>query len=154
MELNKDIKNNIDRYKMYSIYFNSLYNRLNSAKNYYPNFQNWYYNKVVPDILNNKRDFIFENRNDKIVGLALIKYEEKKLCTLKVFDEYQNRGYGLKLFENSFDKLETNKPFLTVSEEKYLEFKKVFEYYGFELTSIQKDLYRSEKLEYFFNETK
>jgi hypothetical protein len=106
----------------------------------------------VPEILNDKRDFIFESRNDKIVGLSLIKYEEKKLCTLKVFEEYQNKGYGLKLFEKSFEALGTDKPFLTVSEEKYIEFKRVFKYYDFNLTDIKQGLYRNNKLEYFFNE--
>ena len=84
--------------------------------------------------------------------MSLVKYEEKKLCTLKVFDEFQNKGYGLKLFEKSFDALNTDKPFLTVSEEKYLEFEKIFKYFNFELTSVKKGLYRNNKLEYFFNE--
>ena len=134
------------------VFFNSVYIRLNSAEQLYPNFHNWYYSKVLPDILLNKREFIFEYRNDSIVGLSLVKYDEKKLCTLKIFEESQNRGFGLKLFEKSFEKLGTNKPFLTVSEEKYEEFKKLFNYYKFELTSVKSGLYRSGKLEYFFNE--
>jgi len=152
MQLTREIKSNINLLNIYNIYFNNIYSRLNSAEQYYPNFKSWYYCKVVPDILNHKRDFIFESRNDKIVGLSLIKYEEKKLCTLKVFEEYQNKGYGLKLFEKSFEVLDTNKPFLTVSEEKYIEFKKVFKYYGFKITNVRQSLYRDNKLEYFFNE--
>ncbi len=152
MQLAKEIKTYVGLLNIYNTYFNNIYSRLNSAEQYYPNFKNWYYDKVVPDILNNRRDFIFESRNDKIVGLSLIKYEEKKLCTLKVFEEYQNKGYGLKLFEKSFEALDTDKPFLTVSEEKYIEFKKVFEYYDFKITDVKQGLYRNDKLEYFFNE--
>jgi hypothetical protein len=146
MKLNYEINN------FYNIYLNEFYKKLSSAERYYPDFRNWYYKKVVPDILNNQRDFILEHRQDKIVGLSLVKYEEKKLCTLKVFDEYQNKGYGLKLFEKSFEALNTDKPFLTVSEEKYVEFEKIFKYFNFELTSVKNGLYRDNKLEYFFNE--
>jgi len=152
MQLTKEIKTYVGLLNIYNTYFNNIYSRLNSAEQYYPNFKSWYYDKVVPDILNNRRDFIFESRNDKIVGLSLIKYQEKKLCTLKVFEEYQNKGYGLKLFEKSFEALGTDKPFLTVSEEKYIEFKKVFEYYDFKITDVKQGLYRNNKLEYFFNE--
>lgn len=152
MRLIKETNTNLGLLNLYYTYFNNIYNRLDSAEQYYPDFQSWYYGKVVPDILKNKRDFIFESRNNKIVGLSLVKYKEKKLCTLKVFEEYQNKGYGLKLFEKSFEALDTSKPFLTVSEEKYIEFKKVFQYYNFKLTDIKQDLYRKNKLEYFFNE--
>lgn len=137
---------------MEQVFFNSVYTRLSSAEQLYPNFNSWYYSKVLPDILSNKREFIFEYRDNSMVGLSLVKYDEKKLCTLKIFEESQNRGFGLKLFEKSFEKLETDKPFLTVSEEKYEEFKKLFDYYKFELTSVKSGLYRSGKLEYFFNE--
>ncbi|MBL0686428.1 MAG: hypothetical protein JJV95_02360 [Sulfurospirillum sp.] len=152
MRLTNEIKTNTGLLEIYNTYFNNIYSRLDSAEQYYPDFKSWYYNKVVPDILNNKRDFLFESRNNKIVGLSLIKYEEKKLCTLKVFEEYQNKGYGLKLFEKSFEALDAEKPFLTVSEEKYSEFKKVFDYYDFKITDIKQGLYRDNKLEYFFNE--
>jgi ribosomal protein S18 acetylase RimI-like enzyme len=152
MKLNKNLSDREILLSIYQTYFDSVYNRLKNAKQFYPEFQDWYYSKVIPDILNNEREFIFENRDDKIVGLSLIKYEEKKLCTLKVFEEYQNNGFGLKLFEKSFEKLNTNKPFLTVSEENYNQFKKIFNYYNFELTSVKYGYYRSGKVEYFFNE--
>lgn len=152
MERNRESKNYMNMLNIYNMYFSSIYNRLSSAEQFYPYFKNWYFEKVVPDILNNKRDLLFENRNDRVVGLSLVKYEEKKLCTLKVFEEYQNKGFGLQLFEKSFEALDTSKPFLTVSEEKYLEFQKIFKYYGFELTSVKEGLYRDTKLEYFFNE--
>jgi len=153
MRHNKEVYNNhlID---IYGTYFNNIYSRLNSAEEYYPNFREWYYQKVLPDIISNNREFLFDIRDSRVVGLSLVKYEEKKLCTLKVFEQYQNRGYGLNLFEKSFEALGTNKPFLTVSEEKHIEFKKIFKYYGFELTSVKTGLYRDNKLEYFFNQKK
>ena len=152
--LNNDILKISIRYG----YFNSkqeyqkIYSCLEDAKKYYPNFEKWYNEKVIPDLINFKRELIIERRNKNIVGISIIKLEEKKLCTLKIIDTFQNRGLGLKLFEKSFEKLNTEKPFLTVSEEKLAEFKKIFNYYSFNLTSVHNSLYRDGKKEYFFNE--
>lgn len=131
-----------------------VYSELKSAELYYPNFKDWYYSKVVPDILLNNRSLLIEQRQKDIAGIAIIKntIQEKKLCTLKIIDHYQNRGIGLKLFEKTFEALETTKPLLTVSEEKMVEFQKIFKYYDFKLTSIKKDLYRTGKVEFIFNE--
>lgn len=136
-----------------STLYNEIFINLQSAETYYPGFTEWYYQKVLPDVICGEREIITEIRDSQIVGISIIKNNyEKKLSTLKVMDSYQNKGLGLKLFEKSFEKLETEKPFLTVSEEKLHEFKKVFNYYGFKLTSIHDDLYRKSKKEYFFNE--
>ncbi len=130
-----------------------IYNELESARQYYPDFKTWFYKKVVPDVNLKQRKIITEYRENRLVGVSIIKlFGEKKLSTLKVFDTYQNRGVGLKLFKKSFEILETSKPFLTVSEEKLPEFEKIFKYYDFQLTSIHQDLYREGKKEYFFNE--
>ena len=67
-------------------------------------------------------------------------------------ENFQNKGIGLKLFETVFKCLDTDKPFLTVSEEKFTEFERIFKYYNFELTSVKSNLYRNGKIEYFFNE--
>ena len=136
-------------------YTDVVYSELKSAELYYPDFKNWYYSKVVPDLLLKNRSLLVEKRQNNIAGIAIIKntIQEKKLCTLKIIDQYQNRGIGLKLFEKTFEELETTKPYLTVSEEKMVEFKKIFNYYNFELTSVKKDLYRAGKVEFIFNET-
>lgn len=132
---------------------NQIYNELCGAKKYYPHFQEWFFYKVLPDLVHGRRMIISEVRNDKIAGLSILKVsEEKKLSTLKVSTDYLNKGIGLKLFEKSFSILETEKPFLTVSEEKLVEFSKIFGYYGFKLTSVHEDLYRKGKKEFFYNE--
>lgn len=94
-------------------------------------------------------------QDDKdLKGVSIIKntQEEKKICTLRVMEKYQNRGIGLRLFEKSFETLQTRFPLLSVSEEKYPDFKKIFDYYGFKLTSIKENYYRIGKKEFFFNE--
>ncbi|HIP26591.1 MAG TPA: GNAT family N-acetyltransferase [Flavobacteriaceae bacterium] len=133
-------------------FYESIYSYLKGAKQYYPDFNIWYMDKVVTELLNLDRELLIEHRGHDVAGIAIIKKSEKKLCTLKVIDSYQNKGIGLKLFEKSFNALGTDKPFLTVSEEKLPEFEKLFQYYGFQLTSIHDGLYRDKKKEYFFNE--
>lgn len=136
---------------IFKLFTDELYKKILSATIYYPDFKKWYYTNVIPSILNGDKEFIFEIRNNKIIGLAIIKHSEKKLCHLSIFDEYKNKGYGLKLFEKSFQALGTNKPYLTVSEEKYIEFKKIFDYYGFKLKYKKLNIYRENKYEYYFN---
>ena len=133
-------------------YYELVYSYLKAAEIYYPEFRKWYTEKVIPELFTSNRELIVENRNDDIAGIAIVKKEENKLCTLRITEDFQNKGIGLKLFEKSFESLNTGKPFLTVSEEKLVEFEKIFKYYGFKMTSIHKDLYRKGKKEYFFNE--
>lgn len=123
------------------------------ASEYYPSFHEWYFNKVVPDIQNGNRKIVSEIRDGKIAGIAILKdsTEEKKICTLRISPDFQNRGIGVRLFKKSFEILHTNKPFLTVSEEKLPEFQKIFDYFNFELTSIADGMYRHGKKEYIFN---
>lgn len=137
----------------YSSYYYDIYKQLESANIFYPQFNKWYFQKVVPDDIFGRRSIITEMRDGEIAGVAIIKLsEEFKLSTLKVSDNYVNSGIGLKLFEKSFTLLDTDKPFLTVSEDKLVEFKKLFKYYNFKLTSVHPNLYRNNKKEYFFNE--
>ncbi|MBZ7929158.1 MULTISPECIES: GNAT family N-acetyltransferase [Campylobacter] len=130
-----------------------FYHYLKEAKVYYPNFDIWYYANVVPSINNGTKQIIIISENNIIKGISIVKLQdEKKLCTLKVMDNYQNKGIGIKLFEKSFEVLKTTKPLLSVSEEKLPVFKKIFNYYGFKLTSIKDSYYRKNKKEYFYNE--
>lgn len=151
---NYQISNNFNFVILLNFTIGKIYDELKEAELLYPNFQKWFYNKVIPDVLEDKRKILLEIRNNEIAGIAIVKNtpEEKKLCTLRVTDKYQNKGIGLKLFERAFVELNTSKPFLTVSEEKYKEFEKIFKYYGFKLTNQIKDYYRKGKSELFFNE--
>ncbi len=130
-----------------------IFTFLVEASQYYPSFHEWYFNKVVPDVQNGNRKIVSEIRDGKIAGIAILKdtREEKKICTLRISPDFQNRGIGVRLFKKSFEILQTNKPFLTVSEEKLPEFQKIFDYFNFELTSVADGKYRNGKKEYIFN---
>lgn len=132
----------------------AIYHYLSEAKKFYPNFDLWYFANVLPSLLRKEKQILTIEDEKNLKGVAIVKntLEEKKICTLRVMEKYQNRGIGIKLFEKSFEALQTQTPLLSVSEEKYPEFKKIFDYYGFKLTGIKKDYYRIGKQEYFFNE--
>lgn len=126
---------------------------LSEASRYYPSFYEWYFEKVMPGVQKGDRKIISEIRDGKIAGIAILKntIEEKKICTLRIAPNYQNRGIGVRLFKKSFEILQTNKPLLTVSEEKLAEFHKIFSYFNFEETDVIEGKYRVGKKEYIFN---
>ena len=146
------VQNSFNSIVLFQMISNEIYKKISNAKVYYPNFDIWYYDNVIPSVFSGDKELIFEMRYERIVGVAIIKHSEKKLCHLSIFDEYRDRGYGLTLFEKVFDKLDTRKPYLSVSEEKYIEFNKIFNYYGFQLSDKQVGVYRKDKVEYYFNE--
>lgn len=128
-------------------------NLLNDIEIFYPNFKIWFSTKVIPGLVNNTREILTEYRNGQLVGIAIIKRtkEEQKICTIKVIPEYQNRGIGIKLFKKSLLSLNTDKPLVTVPEERFNEFHKIFTHFGFKLNEIKKDYYRKGKKEYIYN---
>ncbi|RXJ77207.1 N-acetyltransferase [Arcobacter sp. F155] len=122
-------------------------------ESFYPNFKTWYSTKVIPGIINDTREILTEYREDTLVGIAIIKKEkqEQKICTIKIIPEYQNRGIGVKLFKRALNKLSTDKPFVTVPEERFHEFHKIFIHFGFKLTEVKTGYYRKGKKEYIYN---
>lgn len=129
-------------------------NILKSLNNYYPNFDYWFWNKVVPDSLNKDGEIIIALKQNIIVGVSIIKNnsQEKKLRCLRIKDEYQNKGYGLYLIDESLKRLNEDKPILTVSEDMFPSYARIFiNRYNFEMTYVHKNLYQKNKLEYEFN---
>lgn len=131
-----------------------VFNALASLDEFYPDFYSWFYKTVVPGALSGERKILTEFHDGELSAVAIIKntQEEKKLCNLTVLPKFQNKGIGLRLFKRVFEDLGSETPFLTVSEEKYSEFKRLFDHYGFEVTSVKEGVYRTGKLEFFLNE--
>ncbi|WP_321415102.1 GNAT family N-acetyltransferase [uncultured Desulfobacter sp.] len=133
--------------------FTAIQAALKDVNDFYPQFDSWFYEKVVPGVINSERKILFGQVNGKVAGIAIIKNtSEKKISTVKVAEKFKGQRIGRQLFENSFEALDTEKPFCTISEEKLPEFKSTFAYYGFKLTSVHNGLYRDGKKEFFFNE--
>lgn len=119
----------------------------------YPNFADWYFNKVVNGLVNGSRSFIIEFRDGKFAGVAILKdtENEKKICTLSINDEFKSKGLGYKLFEKSMRLLNTDKPLASVSEDRLPEFEKIFDKLGYQYSAEYSGLYLPNKSEFSFN---
>jgi ribosomal protein S18 acetylase RimI-like enzyme len=138
-----------------------LYNNLKDLADSYPNFEDWFYNIVMPqmEVKNGKREIIIaisevENREKYLLtGIAILKntVEEKKICTFRVHKDFRNQGIGTGLFEECFKYLGTRKPKITISENTIEMFKKHIEYYEFDKCETLEGYYKNGIKEYVYN---
>lgn len=77
--------------------------------------------------------------------------KERKICCLRVLPEYQNLGIGVKLFIRSMDRLETDKPLLSISSNNLNRFKNIMDYFNFKQYQHYPDLYRKNSEEISYN---
>lgn len=129
-------------------------NMLDGLENYYPGFEYWYVNKCMPGIVLGPDILIVAREHGQIVGVALGKKrdDEKKLRCIRVQPSYQNRGTGLHLIDRMLREMDDDKPLCTVSEEMMHMYSRAFvNHYKFDLTSVEKGMYRPNRLEYVFN---
>ncbi|MEZ8093782.1 GNAT family N-acetyltransferase [Photobacterium swingsii] len=133
--------------------FIALVDLFHEVKPLYPNFESWIKMKVIPGLAVNKRKIIIVQRNDSICGYAVLKddIDEKKICTLFVCESNRSKGVGDLLIRTSKTMLKTNKPVITVSEDRIDMFKPIFKKHGFVLTNVLNDIYVNGKKEYVFN---
>lgn len=127
---------------------------LRHLENYYPDFEYWFVNKVIPGLVIEKDLMLLAKDNDKIIGVSLVKKaEENKLRCVRVLPEYQKKTVGIHLIEKSLLLLNDDKPVCSVSEEMFHDFSRPFiNYFNFNLSYVDKGAYRPAKLEYFFNQ--
>lgn len=76
---------------------------------------------------------------------------ERKICCLRVLPEYQNLGIGVKLFIRSMERLETDKPLLSISGNNLDRFKNIMDYFNFKQYQHYPDLYRKNSEEISYN---
>lgn len=127
---------------------------IQSLDSYYPNISDWYTNQVIPGTVTGNDIVLLSVNNNRINGIAIGKNSnyEKKLRCVRVHPDYQNTGLGLRLIESMFDSLQTDKPHCTVCEEMFHQYSRPFiNRYNFNLHKVNKDIYRKNKLEYYFN---
>ncbi|SKA11840.1 hypothetical protein SAMN02745174_02604 [Cetobacterium ceti] len=138
-----------------------LYKTINYLHRDYPCFEEWYFNKVVPELKENKREILLYFRpcksgekKLKLAALAILKNTnlEKKICTFRVSEEYRGEGIAKILFEECFDVLGTKTPLITISEARVKEFQKYIELYNFKCVQKKRGLYVEDKMEYIYNE--
>ncbi|RKP47853.1 GNAT family N-acetyltransferase [Cohnella endophytica] len=138
-----------------------LYNYLKDLTESYPEFEKWFFDAVIPEIemKNGNRQIIIvlsevEAKPSLVLtGIAILKKTdtEKKICTIRIHDNFRNQGIGSELFEKCFEYLETRKPIITISSDRKEMFETHIKNYNFSETQILKDYYKKDSTEYVYN---
>ncbi|MCA0015023.1 GNAT family N-acetyltransferase [Mesorhizobium sp. B292B1B] len=122
--------------------------------NDYPGIDRWFATKVVPGLRVGSRTLLRIERDGDLVGLGIAKKEdnERKICTVRIAPSHAGKGIGVRIFDRLLMWLDDDKPHLTVSSEKLPLFERIFDYYGFDLTSKNHGLYLPRSVELGYNE--
>lgn len=129
-----------------------VYSALKNLNIEYPNFKKWFFAKIVPGIADGTRRIFVALDGDVFAAILILKdSDEKKICTLRVSDNYRNEGLGTQLLDLACKELCTAFPLVTVPESHFLEFVRLFSKYHFQLTKTYPDYYRKNSIEYCFN---
>ncbi|NWK99180.1 N-acetyltransferase [Sphingobium lactosutens] len=120
----------------------------------YPGIARWFVQKVVPGVRQGTRLLLPVERDGAMVGLGIAKKEadECKICTVRVAPTYAGRGIGVRLFDGLLKWLDHDRPHLTVSATKLPQFERIFDYYGFDVTSAHEGLYVPKMTELGYND--
>jgi hypothetical protein len=130
----------------------SAYGQLADLASYYPDFESWYWTKVVPGLGNQSRAlFVHEQRGQFSVVIAKRTPNEKKLCTVRTNARSLGQRVATNLIFEAMDWLGCEKPLITVPEERLSEFKAIFSRLDFSLGQIADSYYRPDRREYIFN---
>lgn len=119
----------------------------------YPGIDSWFVLKVVPGLRRGTRYLLPMERDGELVGLGIAKKEEdeRKICTVRVAPSYAGRGMGVRLFDGLLKWLDDDRPHLTVTQARLPAFERIFDYYGFAMTSARQGLYVPHALELGYN---
>ena len=131
--------------KNFSKAVNEIYLLTDYNKLQYPDYYKWFYQKNIPRILNGEGDAIFYLDGFNVVGLSMMKKDEleSKICTLLINEEYRKKGYSKQILEDSFEYLGTDKPLITIPENRLDEFN-IINTYEWKETKIITDYYSPE----------
>ena len=140
-----------------------VYEKLKDLEDTYPDFYNWYTDKVTPELNEDtgRRNIIFAISDvlvgeliiKRLTGIAIIKnsQHERKICTFRVFSQYKNQGVGVTLLQYCFKELGTTRPLISIAEPALKGFNKYIAKYDWKLTEILPSYYKTGITEYVFN---
>ena len=146
----------INNHKMFLHIIFNIYTLTDNACKIYPKYFSWYWQKVVPAIINGTRDAIMITFDEEVAGAVLVKKEdgEKKICTLYVDEKYRNKGFGTILLKEAFGFLETTKPLITLGSDRLEIFSSIISKYDWKQTQILPNGYYNDQTnELVFNGT-
>jgi GNAT superfamily N-acetyltransferase len=126
---------------------------LSPVSRFYPGFDEWFVNKVVPGIVvGDDAAFVAED-SGAIVGAAVARSgAAAKLRCVRVAEPWQGRGVALHLIDRALAFAGSDRPLCTAPEEMLHGLARILvNRYGFRLDRVEKGLYRPGRLEYCFN---
>ena len=123
-----------------------VYSFLSVLQNEYTGFKLWFYGKVVPGLENDERKIFAIKDGGNIIGS-----DEKKICTLRVAEEYRHKKLATSLLKVAFSELRCAKPIITVSAYHIQEFAPLLKKHGFTMYAKYPDYYKQGIIEYAFN---
>lgn len=134
-------------------YTENIYKSLSNLNEDYSSFEKWYFEKVIPGIKKGDREIIITTNDKFITGVSILKntIDEKKICTLRVNQQFRKNGVGKVLFEKSLETLNCDSPVITVSQERVSQFSSLLNYFGFELSQVISGYYKQTSDEYVYN---
>ena len=146
MELIRIEKNNIGL-------ISDVYSFLSALQNEYTGFKLWFYGKVIPGLENDERKIFAIKDGGNIIAVIILKNgsDEKKICTLRVAEEYRRKKLATLLLKVAFSELRCAKPIITVSAYHIQEFAPLLKKHGFTMYAKYPDYYKQGIIEYAFN---
>lgn len=119
----------------------------------YPGFRSWFFDLVVPGLADGSRRIFERVGPNGLEGLVIAKRTtERKLCTVWTADHARGRGIAAELIVDASEWLGTDKPLLTVPEERLPEFRSLLRRLDYSEVEALKGWYRPGKTEHVFNE--
>ena len=134
--------------------YQDILNLTGSARQFYPGYEDWFYKTFIPGIKKKERLIITaQNETGALIGCALIKNtpSEKKICTLYVKPKYRRQGIGTTLIRQAIQ-IVGEYPLITVSQENINQLLPFLTRQGFRLSTAKRSLYRTDSIEYLFND--
>lgn len=103
---------------------------LQSAIAVYPDFNQWFDHKVIPGLRSGTRFILTRRLDQKLCGVCILKNEnEKKICTLKIHEDYRRIGLARSLCDEAVNNLGTTKPHITMPLDMVPSFSKIIQHY-------------------------
>lgn len=130
----------------------ATYEFLSDLCSEYNNFRQWYYGTVAPGLASGKRLIYAVTDNETIIAVLILKNaDEKKICTLRVAENYRHQGIASMLLNLAFRELQCTNPLITVSSIHINEFEFLLKKNGFTLYKKYENYYKQGIVEYAFN---
>lgn len=120
----------------------------------YPRYKEWFFEKQVKGCFTPERNILFmQNDEEEIIGIVSVKknFDEQKICTLYVKENYRNKKTGERLVEMAIEFLDNKTPLVTFSEDTHDFYKRIIKKYNWQLTQILDSKYQLGKKEYCYN---